>query len=252
MKKYIKIIAALMMLFSLLMVQEGNVYATEVPVAPEDEKVVYLTFDDGPTKGVTEKILDVLNEKGVKATFFVVGKEIKQREAILQRIYDEGHGIGLHTYSHNYKQVYKNQDIFIQEMEKTLQTINEVLAKDLDIKVIRFPGGSAGRLNKDFLSKLEEHGYRVFDWNVNLEDGVKPTLSPNEIFTNSKKSRDKNNLKIILAHCNANNKTTCQALPQIINYYKEQGFVFKVINNDTEPYYYKFKNKVTKIMSFKH
>ncbi len=205
-----------------------------------NEKVVYLTFDDGPTP-LTGKILDVLEEQGVKATFFIVGKEIKQREAILKRIYEEGHGMGLHTYSHNFKIIYNSPMVFINEMEKTRLAINNVLEKELDIKVIRFPGGSAGRLNQNFYKQLTDRGYHIFDWNVNLEDGVKPELSPSELLRNAKKSRDKGERKIILAHCNSKNKTTCQALPQIIHYYKEQGYSFEVIGNDTLPYYYRFK-----------
>ncbi|PHV72459.1 polysaccharide deacetylase [Sporanaerobium hydrogeniformans] len=221
--------------------------AMDIPSPPSKEvtenrsqKVVYLTFDDGPTP-LVGKILDVLNEQQVKGTFFIVGKEIKQREAILKRIYEEGHGIGLHTYSHNFKTIYNSPSAFIKEMDKTLATINEVLGENLDIKVIRFPGGSAGRLNQNFYNELTERGYKIFDWNVNLEDGVKPGLSPSELLRNAKKSRDKSECKIILAHCNSKNKTTCQALPQIIHYYKEQGYRFEIIDNNTSPYYYRFK-----------
>ena len=209
--------------------------------APEDEKVVYLTFDDGPTPKITERLLDVLKEHDVPATFFIVGKEIQGREAILKRIYEEGHGIGLHSFSHNFKILYKNPESFIMEMEKTNKTINEVLGTNLDIKVIRFPGGSAGRLNTRFYNALCEKGYLIFDWNVDLQDGVKGGLSPSEFLANSKKCNSKGLRRIILAHCNCNNKNTCEALDDIINYYKEQGYVFKAIDNTTSPYYFKFK-----------
>ena len=221
----------------------GTEFPSPLPIEKpscSNEKVVYLTFDDGPTP-LTGKILDILEEQGIKATFFIVGKEIKQREAILKRIYEEGHGIGLHTYSHNFRTIYNSPAVFINEMEKTLLTINTVLDKEMDIKVIRFPGGSAGRLNQSFYKELTDRGYHIFDWNVNLEDGVKPQLSPVELLRNAKKSRDQGTRKIILAHCNSKNQTTCQALPQIIRYYKEQGYSFEVITNDTLPYYYRFK-----------
>ncbi|WP_242946795.1 polysaccharide deacetylase family protein [Clostridium haemolyticum] len=80
------------------------------------KKKVYLTFDDGPTSKVTLDILDVLKEHNVKATFFVVGKEIQNRETVLKKIYNEGHSIGLHTYSHSFKKIYKNDDSFVKEM----------------------------------------------------------------------------------------------------------------------------------------
>lgn len=218
-----------------------TISATEVAPAENDEKVVYLTFDDGPTPKVTDAILDVLKSHDVKATFFIVGKEIKGRETILRRIYEEGHGIGLHTYSHNFKIIYKNPESFIMEMEKTECTINEVLGTQLDIPVIRFPGGSAGRLNKNFYNLLCAKGYLIFDWNVDLQDGVKGQLSPSEFLANAKKCSDKSVRRIILAHCNSNNKNTCEALDGIITYYKSEGYTFKAIDSTTKPYFYKFK-----------
>ncbi|MBP3887948.1 MAG: polysaccharide deacetylase [Cellulosilyticum sp.] len=216
--------------------------ATSMEATETEEKVVYLTFDDGPTPKITDQILDQLKKNNVKATFFIVGKEIKGRETILKRIYDEGHGIGLHTYSHNFKIIYKSPENFIAEMDKTKSTINEVLGTNLDIKVIRFPGGSAGRLNKNFYNKLCESGYLIYDWNVDLQDGIKGNLSPQCFLENSKKCMDKSTRRIILAHCNSNNQNTCAALDQIIAYYTKEGYVFKAINHTTAPYYYRFKN----------
>ena len=217
-------------------------YASMTTCTNEDEKIVYLTFDDGPTPKITDAILDVLKSHDVKATFFVVGKEIKGREAILKRIYEEGHGIGLHTYSHNFKIIYKNPESFIMEMEKTQNTINEALGTQLSFPIIRFPGGSAGRLNKNFYNLLEEKGYLIFDWNVDLQDGIKGSLSPNEFVANAKKCSDKSIRRIILAHCNSNNKNTCDALDGIIKYYQSEGYTFKAIDATTKPYFYKFKN----------
>lgn len=208
---------------------------------PTDEKIVYLTFDDGPTPKVTEAILDTLKAEQVPATFFIVGKEIPGREAILKRIYEEGHGIGLHTYSHNFKIIYKDPDSFIMEMDKTKACINEVLGTQLDFPIIRFPGGSAGRLNKHFYEQLCAKGYLIFDWNVDLKDGIKGHLAPSEFVTFSKKCMDRSSRRIILAHCNANNMNTCKALPEIIAYYRAQGYSFKAIDAATAPYFYRFK-----------
>lgn len=207
------------------------------------EKVAYLTFDDGPTGEVTEKILDILKMEDVKATFFIVGKEVVQREEVLKRIYEEGHGIGLHTYSHNFKKVYTSPECFVEEMQKTEDKINEVIGEKLDIKVIRFPGGSSGRLDEAYLNLLHQNDYRIFDWHVSIEDGVNPNLSASKLFENAKKHKKDADSVIILAHCNSNNKTTCTALPDIIKYYKDQGYKFDVINNNTPEYHYKIKNK---------
>ena len=214
--------------------------ASPTPVNNE-EKVVYLTFDDGPTPKITEDILDVLQSKNVKATFFVVGKEIQGREEILKRIYKEGHSIGLHTFSHNFKIIYKNPESFISEMEKTSATINSVLGTQLDFKAIRFPGGSAGHLNQNFYNKLCEKGYLIYDWNVDLQDGIKGNLSPECFVCNAHKCMDKSSRRIILAHCNSNNKNTCSALNQIIDSYTKEGYIFKAIDASTQPYFFRFK-----------
>lgn len=209
----------------------------------EEEKVVYLTFDDGPTGKVTEKILDILKEHDVKATFFVVGKEIIQREEVLKRIHEEGHSIGLHTYSHNLKSIYASDENFLAEMEKTTDKIHEVLGEDVNPKIIRFPGGSSGRLSEGLLNKLHDEEYKIYDWNVSLEDGVNPNLSPSQMVQNAKKCSRNTTKRIILAHCNSNNKNTYNALPEIINYYKSQGYVFKAINEQTQEFYYRIKTK---------
>lgn len=205
----------------------------------EAEKVVFLTFDDGPSYEVTAKLLNILKEHDVKATFFVVGKEIKGKESILKRIHAEGHGIGLHTYTHNFKIIYKNHENFINEMKKTAYVIHNILG--ISPKAIRFPGGSAGLLNEEFLSELHKNKFKVYDWNVDLHDGVSASFSPAKLIKYSKKVKGNPNQRIILAHCNYNNRNTCKALGSIIEYYKENGFTFKVIDENTKEYYYKLK-----------
>ena len=234
-----KIIFLSLLSFFMLYITFSDAYAASISA---NDKVVYLTFDDGPTK-ITADILDVLKQNNVKATFFIVGKEITGREAILKRIVNEGHSIGLHTYSHNFKVIYKNPESFIMEMEKAQAAINAVLDKPIDIKIIRFPGGSAGRLNEKFLNALDAKGYHIFDWNIDLKDGIKGSMSPNQFVCNAQKCADGNTRRIILAHCNSNNKNTCLALPEIISYYKKQGYTFKAIDYTTTPYYFKIRSK---------
>ena len=80
-------------------------------------KVIYLTFDDGPSP-LTGKFLDVLDKYNIKGTFFLVGNQIQSNAEVVKRLYDEGHGIGLHTYTHNYKAIYSNRNAFLMEMQK--------------------------------------------------------------------------------------------------------------------------------------
>jgi len=203
-------------------------------------KYVYLTFDDGPTI-VTDVLLDVLKTENVRATFFIVGKEIVGNELILKRIYNEGHGIGLHTYSHNFKKIYRSTEEFVNEMKKTSNIIEEITGSTP--KIIRFPGGSSKRLNAFTLTNLHKNNFKVYDWNVNLCDGVNPNLSVSQLIKNSKIIKGNKNVAIILMHCNSNNKNTVKALPCIIKHYRDLGYEFRAITENTPEYYYKFKTE---------
>ncbi|WP_315114768.1 polysaccharide deacetylase family protein [uncultured Clostridium sp.] len=202
-------------------------------------KPVYLTFDDGPTYVVTNNLLDVLKDHDVKATFFVVGKEIEGKEDILKRIYDEGHSIGLHTYSHNFNKIYKSDDIFIQEMLDTQKKVKEITGHTSNI--IRFPGGSSKHLSTGLLEKLHQNNFKIYDWNVNICDGVDPNLKVDQLVSNAQKYSKNYSRLILLMHCNFNNKNTVKALPKIIEYYKDSGYEFEAITEDTKEYYYRIK-----------
>lgn len=215
---------------------ENYVYAFD---EAHEEKKVYLTFDDGPIPIITEKILDVLKEQNVKATFFVVGKEIPEREHILKRIYEEGHTIGLHTYSHKFRKVYRSDDAFLDEMLKARKQINELL--NINPTAVRFPGGSAGRMTQELLEKLHSNNMRVFDWTLDLHDGTSADISVGQIIKNGRNFNSNYTRLIILAHCNSNNLNTVKALPEIIKYYKEMGYEFAAIKDDTPDYYYRLK-----------
>jgi peptidoglycan-N-acetylglucosamine deacetylase len=205
----------------------------------EEQKIAYLTFDDGPSYVITNKLLDILSECNVKATFFVVGKEIKGKEKILRRIHEEGHSIGLHTYTHNFKSIYKSNDNFIHEMKKTSVMIQNIIGTKPT--AIRFPGGSFGALNADLLELLHKNGFKVFDWNVNLGDGINAAAPPSKLLSNSYKAKGNQNVRFILAHCNYNNINTVRALKPIVEYYKKEGFKFMPIGNSTKEYHYKIK-----------
>lgn len=215
-----------------------NILHPQVSQSEDKNKVVYLTFDDGPCNIITDKILDVLKKYDVKATFFVVGKEIIRREHILKRINDEGHSIGLHTYSHSFKKAYMSVDAFMNELAKTNNLVFEITGKKSGI--IRFPGGSHNRLNSIFLQKIHDKGFKIYDWTHSCEDGTCSYLSPYALFRNSQKkiiSRKMAPGVILLMHSNENNINTIDALPLIIRYYRNKGYEFKAIEKDTPEYY---------------
>lgn len=201
-------------------------------------KVIYLTFDDGPSYGVTENVLNILKKYNVKATFFVVGNQIKGKEYILKRIYNEGHSIGLHSYTHYYKSIYPNQDAFVSEMIKTSNEVNRVLG--IRPQIIRFPGGTYKHLNSKFLKKLHDMNYKVYDWNAATGDGMYPDIPAQQLFKNAVSSGGSKRYIILLMHCRANNQKTCEALPMIIKYYKNLGYQFKVLTKSDEELYCSF------------
>lgn len=240
--KNIKLCLKFLFMFSIV-----YIFSTIILIKPKivwginyESKIIYLTFDDGPSYLVTNRILDILKEKEVKGTFFVVGSQIKDREKILKRIFDDGHSIGLHTYSHKYSKIYSSEANFIEEMKRTSKEIKSVIG--ISPNVIRFPAGSKKRLNDSFLEKLHKENYKVFDWNASISDGIDPNLSAAKLYKNAIKIKNKH-LVMLLMHCNADNKKTCEALPMIIEYYKSQGYQFKTISSETPEFYFRYKPK---------
>ncbi|NFV12869.1 polysaccharide deacetylase [Clostridium sporogenes] len=204
-----------------------------------DKKEIYLTFDDGPSDKTTESILDVLKENDVKTTFFIVGKYIDGREDILKRIVKEGHSLGLHTYSHDYEKIYSNNKIFIDEMLKCQDEIYKVTG--IKTNIIRFPGGSVKRLNNDFKKELEDKGFKIYDWNMALTDGINPKAPVSKFYKEGTKGKKPLSKIILLMHCDYLNKNTCKALPNIINYYKNEGYEFKTIDKNTPEFIFPYK-----------
>lgn len=219
---------------------------TNTPLINEqniDEKVIYLTFDDGPSV-TTNKILDILKEKDIKATFFLIGNQIVGFEDTVKRIHKEGHSIGLHTYTHKFKRIYRNNDNFIKEMNDCRKEINKITGTNPNI--IRFPGGSRKRLNNEFLNKLHKDNFKIYDWNVQVSDGINPKTPSSKLFREATTDTDSIPSIILLMHCDYMHKNTCEALPKIIEYYKQQGYVFKPITEDTSELYFPPSKKTLK------
>lgn len=195
---------------------------TEVPKEggiqePNVKHKVYLTFDDGPSKQ-TEKILDILDEYGVKATFFVVGKEGDTVKERLQMIYERGHTIGMHSYTHDYANIYESIEAFRADFLKCKKYIYD--ATGVETKYFRFPGGSSNRLGKidmnEVVEFLEEQGVEYYDWNISSGDGGGTLMPTDVIVENCTKDILRYDTSIILMHDSAGKTTTVEALPQMI------------------------------------
>jgi peptidoglycan/xylan/chitin deacetylase (PgdA/CDA1 family) len=205
------------------------------------KKIIYLTFDDGPSNDVTNKVLDILKENNVKGTFFLIGNQIDDCKDVVLRIHSEGHSMGLHTYTHKFKRIYSNKNAFIKEMLKCNDKIKEVTG--VSSNIIRFPGGSQKHLTNSFVEKLHSCNFKIYDWNMETVDGLMPKASPDRLYREATKgSEDLSNI-ILLLHCDYTHKNTCRALPRIIKYYKDKGYEFKSITDDTPELYFPIKNK---------
>lgn len=231
MKKIILILLSLLLIFNI------PVYGA---VTNDEEKIVYLTFDDGPGGKTNEEILDILKKENVKATFFIIGKQVKGQENILLRMKEEGHSIGLHSFTHDRNNLYPNPDGFINEMLKCQDAIKEATGDTPTI--LRFPFGcnnSTYRLKKNMVDAVHSHNFKIYDWTVDTRDGDNYGVDPSVLV---QRSNSKENTVVLLMHCTVNNTSTAKALPSIIKIYKDKGYTFKAID-DTTPEIFRLNEK---------
>ncbi|MCI4251088.1 polysaccharide deacetylase [Bacillus sp. CCB-MMP212] len=187
-------------------------------------KVVYLTFDDGPSE-LTGKFLDVLKEQHVASTFFMQGSNLQNTgfQENVKRAVKEGHYIGAHSMTHNSDKLYKKGQ-FVTEMKETLALIHNITGTTP--KLVRPPYGSApGLKEQDIRNKIVEAGIKVWDWTIDSNDW-KLKGNPQQIIENVKRTTTED-VEVVLMH---EKPQTLQALPEIIKFYKEKGYEFGVYN----------------------
>lgn len=199
-----------------------------------NEKVVYLTFDDGPSEN-TQKVLEILDVYDVKATFFVTGTN-EEYYYLIKKAHDAGHTIGLHTYVHEYDQIYNSSSAYFSDLKRIEDLVYSQIGSIP--KYIRFPGGSSNNVSKKYchkiMSKLTKEvinrGYQYYDWNEDSEDGS-GQLSVKQLIKNATASTDNN---IILLFHDANGKeNSLKAIGPVIQYYQKKGYVFKGIDDSS-------------------
>ncbi len=196
--------------------------------APKN-KVAYLTFDDGPTKTITPKILKILDDYDIKATFFVLGSMAEKNPQILKSIKSKGHSIGHHSYSHNYKYIYSNVSNFLGEINKTSKTFKNILGKDFNTSLLRFPGGSFEAYKQASKKIVISKGYKVYDWNALNGDSEYKNVPVNKLISRLKTTVRGQKELIVLMHDSSGKETTVKALPTIIEYLKGKGYTFEVL-----------------------
>lgn len=193
----------------------------------ENKKIAYLTFDDGPSQG-TIKILNILKEQNIKATFFVIGEMAKNNKDIILREKSEGHSVENHTYSHNYNYLYASPDNLLSDIKANEALLQNIIG-DYKSNIVRFPGGSFGK-NKSFIEELNGNNYRYVDWNCLTGDADAPLVSKEKLVENFKKSFNNQKSLVVLMHDMPGKTTTIDALPNIIGILKSNGYEFRPIN----------------------
>ncbi|MGN0293375.1 MAG: N-acetylmuramoyl-L-alanine amidase [Lachnospiraceae bacterium] len=201
-----------------------------------DEKVVYITIDDGPTTG-TPKILDILDEYDAKATWFVTGQymEGSALKDMLKQIHDRGNTIGVHTFSHQYKNIYSSPDAYMDDYNKMNTIIVSATGESSDI--FRFPGGSNAGYNKkirrELLDRVNSEGLVYYDWNAFTGDTE--GMSCSEMISKAVKECSYNNKAILLMHDVPGRDTVVEALPEILRQLKEKGYEFRALDKEVTP-----------------
>ena len=207
--------------------------------ASEDEKIIYLTFDDGPGGSVTEDVLNILKDEDIKCTFFLIGTQITVQKDLVKRIQNEGHSIGLHSMSHDKCKLYSSNQDFLNEMLEEQKILEDTLGQK--ITILRFPFGcnnTTYHLKSSLVDLLHENNLKIYEWNVDSTDGGNHTASPSTFIKKAKS--DKDNI-ILLMHCGFMNKNSAKALPEIIKYYKDSGYIFKPIDENTDELFHYIK-----------
>lgn len=201
-----------------------------------DEKVVYITFDDGPCKS-TGRLLDVLDDLDIKATFFVSAQYGNRDELIklMKETSERGHEVAVHSYSHEYREIYSSVDAFIEDYKKIDDMIVEATGKRSS--VYRFPGGSNTGYNtsirKDLIAEMNRRGFIYHDWNAH--NGDSEGYGPDAQVERAVREVSYGNRKIVLMHNTPDKDSVIDVLPRIVNQLKEKGYRFDVIDETVRP-----------------
>lgn len=217
-------------------------------VSPEEfdnyNGVVFLTFDDGPSTKGTPQVLDILKSRGVKASFFLINYNEEGKE-IIRREIDEGHTICLHSYTHNYGQIYSSEEAYFEDLNLLRNKVKNDFG--IECNIIRFPGGSSNTIssfNPGIMSRLTqlvtEQGYHYFDWNDSGEDAGN-THSADEVYDNMIANLSEERINVVLCHDNGNSKLL-DALPRFIDICLENGYTFSTLDMDTPQVHHPVNN----------
>lgn len=202
---------------------------------PITQKEIFLTIDDGPSSNTT-KIINILNENGIKATFFVVGKTAEKFPDMIKKLDENGMCVVSHTYTHDYK-IYNSIATYMADLNQCNQVLKNLLGKE-PVHFIRFPGGSDNRVSnlqtmKNIRQAVKDQGIYYVDWNVSSSDAAPGHVTAEQIENNMISQSRTRKFVVSLMHDAPGKDTTIEALPMVIKSLKEQGFVFRTFQDIT-------------------
>ena len=207
------------------------------------ENVAFLTFDDGPTLR-TEEILDILSQRDIKATFFVVHHDEPETAERLRRIVEEGHTLGMHSYLHDYSKIYDSVEDFLGDMYKIFNEIRETTGYTPTL--FRLPGGSINVYNatlyQEMLSEMIRRGFVPFDWNLSSEDAISTPQPAYKLVNNVMSNLHNVKRGVVLLHDSFDKVSTVEALPLIIAELDKEGFEFDRLTHNDLPVIYRYQN----------
>lgn len=201
------------------------------------DHVAYLTFDDGPNQANTTKILDILKQENIHATFFLTGQNVERYPDVVKQIYQSGNAIGIHSYSHDYTKIYVSPEAYTNELLQTEELIYNIIGVRPIIS--RAPGGTAGHFTPAFWQSIQSIGSIEVGWNALTGDADGTAKTAQQAVDNVRKQLQLrpylNTHLVILMHDASGHEATVEALPQIIKLLKDQGYTFRVVNASIPP-----------------
>lgn len=222
----------------------STVYAENI-----NEKVVYLTFDDGPSANNTEEIIKILDDNNVRATFFVIGENAKLNPKVMNKLKNSNMAIYPHCNNHRYTELYSSEENYFNDLESCNNIIKDIIGKTNSKLFVRLPGGSDNLVcNQDTLQTikmgLKRNNYYYVDWNVDSGDANALQVSTDALLNNIDKYSGTYKVEVVLMHDLDCKKSTIDALERVINEYKSMGYTFKTfddISRDEIDYLQKIK-----------
>lgn len=225
----------------------GTLITSSTKSKKANRKVVYLTFDDGPSSA-TNDILITLQEHQAKATFFMLSPHMQERPDVVKRIVEEGHSVGLHGVTHDVNQFYHSKQTVLGEMNEAQKVLESITG--IHSVLIRTPYGSVPYLVKPFRKALNAQGYQVWDWNMDSRDwDLKDGKYVESVIDQIQQFEGNGATPVVLLHDQAN---TAKYLPKLLGYLTKQGFQMKKLDDSVEAIQFKCYDRCHLLMNNKH